>query len=105
MKLVFANHSPTNNIYVIRHWSYYIAATIENARATHASFRCGFAFPQVSQTANERRVPALTRYKTVLSAGMLDITNKNCGPWLQQQLKDLVQKYQFDAFYLDMGIE
>lgn len=34
---------------------------------------------------------------------MLDITNKNCGPWLQQQLKDLVEKYQFDAFYLDMG--
>jgi hypothetical protein len=39
----------------------------------------------------------------VQSAGMLDITNKNCGPWLQQQLKDLVEKYQFDAFYLDMG--
>lgn len=34
---------------------------------------------------------------------MLDVTNKKCGPWLQEQLKDLVQKYQFDAFYLDMG--
>lgn len=57
----------------------------------------------VKQIGNERDVPALTRYKTVQSAGMLDITNKNCGPWLQQQLKDLVEKYQFDAFYLDMG--
>ncbi|XP_050442657.1 myogenesis-regulating glycosidase isoform X2 [Adelges cooleyi] len=57
----------------------------------------------VMQVGNERNVPALTRYKSVHSAGMLDITNKKCGPWLQQQLKDLVQKYQFDAFYLDMG--
>ncbi|XP_025411916.1 myogenesis-regulating glycosidase isoform X2 [Sipha flava] len=57
----------------------------------------------VRQFGSEHNVPALTRYKTVQSAGMLDITNKNCGPWLQRQLKDLVQKYQFDAFYLDMG--
>ncbi|XP_022169816.1 uncharacterized family 31 glucosidase KIAA1161 isoform X3 [Myzus persicae] len=57
----------------------------------------------VRQVGNERDVPALTRYKTVQSAGMLDVTNKNCGPWLQQQLKDLVERYQFDAFYLDMG--
>jgi len=60
-------------------------------------------FIQVRQIGNERDVPALTKYKTVQSAGMLDITNKNCGPWLQQQLKDLVERYQFDAFYLDMG--
>lgn len=60
-------------------------------------------YSQVMQVGNERNVPALTRYKSVHSAGMLDITNKKCGPWLQQQLKDLVQKYQFDAFYLDMG--
>jgi len=58
---------------------------------------------QVRQSDAERYVPALTRYKTVRSAGMLDITNKNCGPWLQRQLIDLVDKYQFDAFYLDMG--
>lgn len=58
---------------------------------------------QVRQIGGERNVPALTRYKTVQSAGVLDITNKKCGPWLQQQLKDLVEKYQFDAFYLDTG--
>lgn len=59
---------------------------------------------QVKQTGTEHYVPALTRYKTVHSAGMLDITNRNCGPWLQRQLKNLVEKYQFDAFYLDMGM-
>ncbi|XP_050525580.1 myogenesis-regulating glycosidase [Daktulosphaira vitifoliae] len=57
----------------------------------------------IMEVGNERNVPALTRYKSVQSAGMLDITNKKCGPWLQQQLKDLVQKYQFDSFYLDIG--
>lgn len=57
------------------------------------------------EVGDERKVPALTRYKSVQSAGMLDVTNKKCGPWLQQQLKDLVQKYQFDAFYLDIGIK
>lgn len=62
-----------------------------------------FHHSQVRQTGKERDVPALTTYKTVRSAGMLDVTNRNCGPWLQRQLKDLVQKYQFDAFYLDMG--
>ncbi|VVC41171.1 Hypothetical protein CINCED_3A003311 [Cinara cedri] len=57
----------------------------------------------VKEIGSEGDVPALTRYKTVQSAGVLDITNKKCGPWLQQQLKDLVEKYQFDAFYLDTG--
>lgn len=72
-------------------------------RALDCSANVDVIITQVRQTGNERYVPALTRYKTVKSAGMLDITNRNCGPWLQRQLKDLVDKYQFDAFYLDMG--
>ncbi|XP_073978465.1 myogenesis-regulating glycosidase isoform X2 [Rhodnius prolixus] len=50
-----------------------------------------------------RRVPALTQYKSVASAGMLDITNDQTIPWINRQLKELVEKYNVDCFYLDMG--
>ncbi|PSN44064.1 hypothetical protein C0J52_15921 [Blattella germanica] len=57
----------------------------------------------VSQRNTKQYIPALTSYKGVASAGMLDVTNNNTVPWLQAKLKTLVDKYHIDAFYLDMG--
>ncbi|KAJ9599273.1 hypothetical protein L9F63_010275, partial [Diploptera punctata] len=57
----------------------------------------------VSQRDTKQYIPALTRYKKVASAGMLDITNNNTVPWLQAKLKALVDKYHIDAYYLDLG--
>ncbi|XP_039291821.1 myogenesis-regulating glycosidase-like isoform X2 [Nilaparvata lugens] len=50
-----------------------------------------------------RRVPALTSYKSVASAGMLDITNNQSTPWLLDKLNQLRQNYHIDSFYLDLG--
>ncbi|XP_021930514.1 uncharacterized family 31 glucosidase KIAA1161 isoform X2 [Zootermopsis nevadensis] len=57
----------------------------------------------VSERGTGGHVPALTRYKDVASAGMLDITNNITVPWLQARLKAVVDKYHIDAFYLDVG--
>ena len=59
---------------------------------------------QVNQRGGEeRKIPALTSYKSLESAGMIDITCNESIPWLQHQLKELADKYQVDAFYLDIG--
>lgn len=50
-----------------------------------------------------RHIPALTSYKSVPSAGMLDVTNNDSVPWIQKQLHQLVSDYQIDSFYLDIG--
>ncbi|XP_059479473.1 myogenesis-regulating glycosidase isoform X1 [Neocloeon triangulifer] len=54
---------------------------------------------------NERggEIPALTRYKNFLSAGVVDITKNHSILWLQQKLKSLQQQHSIDSFYLDMG--
>ncbi|CAG9817998.1 unnamed protein product [Phaedon cochleariae] len=57
----------------------------------------------VSERFSDRRIPALTRYKSLQSAGMLDITNEKTVPWLLEKLKKVMNKYKFDAFFLDMG--
>lgn len=57
----------------------------------------------ISERFSDRRIPALTRYKTLDSAGVLDITNNKTVPWLLNKLKKVMGKYKFDAFYLDVG--
>lgn len=58
----------------------------------------------VSQRTNSsENIPALTRYKGVNSAGMLDITNNQSIPWLQERLRAVVKKYNINSFYLDLG--
>lgn len=52
---------------------------------------------------SERNVPALTRYKSSLSAGMLDITNNDTLPWIIEKLDRVAKKYEIDSFYLDFG--
>ncbi|KAL9887029.1 myogenesis-regulating glycosidase isoform 1-T1 [Glossina fuscipes fuscipes] len=52
---------------------------------------------------SERSIPALTRYKSVSSAGVLDITNNVSIPWLKEKLEKLKEEYKVDSFYLDLG--
>lgn len=46
-------------------------------------------------------IPALTRYKSAPSTGVLDITVNTS--WLLQKLKKIVKDYQVDSFFLDFG--
>lgn len=48
-------------------------------------------------------VPALTRFKGVPSAAVLDITNNATLPWLLNNIKKLKKAYSIDSFYLDVG--
>lgn len=57
----------------------------------------------ISERGSDPRIPALTRYRHVNSAGVLDITNNKTLPWLQAKLEPLMEKYHIDAFYLDLG--
>lgn len=52
---------------------------------------------------SERSIPALTRYKSAPSTGVLDITNNASIPWLVEKLNKIVKNYQIDSFYLDFG--
>lgn len=52
---------------------------------------------------SERSIPALTRYKSSSSAGVVDITNNASIPWLLEKLQAVVKEYQVDSFYLDLG--
>lgn len=58
----------------------------------------------VSERFSDRRIPALTRYKSLQSAGVLDSTNNRTIPWLLAKLKTVMSKYKFDAFFLDLGV-
>ncbi|XP_031621251.1 myogenesis-regulating glycosidase isoform X2 [Contarinia nasturtii] len=50
---------------------------------------------------SERSIPALTRYKSAPSTGVLDITVN--VSWLLQKLNKVVKDYQIDSFFLDFG--
>ncbi|XP_037934529.1 myogenesis-regulating glycosidase isoform X2 [Teleopsis dalmanni] len=52
---------------------------------------------------SERSIPALTRYKSTTSAGVLDITNNASIPWLKNKLQHMKEVYKVDSFYLDLG--
>ncbi|KAM7348782.1 myogenesis-regulating glycosidase isoform 1-T1 [Cochliomyia hominivorax] len=52
---------------------------------------------------SERSIPALTRYKSCSSAGVLDITNNATVVWLKEKLLKLKKEYKVDSFYLDLG--
>lgn len=52
---------------------------------------------------SERSIPALTRYKSAPSTGVLDITTNASFTWLQKKLKKIAKDYQIDSFFLDFG--
>lgn len=58
----------------------------------------------ISERFSDRRIPALARYKSLGSAGVLDVTNNRTVPWLLEKLRNVMNKYKFDAFYLDLGV-
>ncbi|XP_061720151.1 myogenesis-regulating glycosidase isoform X1 [Cydia pomonella] len=57
----------------------------------------------VSERESDRRIPALTRFKSLASAGMLDITNNRTVPWFTEKIQAVIDKYHIDSFYLDLG--
>ncbi|XP_077284721.1 myogenesis-regulating glycosidase isoform X2 [Arctopsyche grandis] len=57
----------------------------------------------ISERFSNRTIPALTRYKALPSAGMLDITNNRTVTWLHTKLQKIVNTYKIDAFFLDLG--
>lgn len=57
----------------------------------------------IFERSTDRRIPALTRYKTLQSGGVLDVTNNRTVPWLVEKLKKVMERYKFDGYYLDMG--
>ncbi|XP_050517920.1 myogenesis-regulating glycosidase [Diabrotica virgifera virgifera] len=58
----------------------------------------------VSERFSDKRIPALTRYKSLQSAGVLDITNVQTISWLLHKLKKVMNTYKIDSFYLDIGV-
>lgn len=52
---------------------------------------------------SSRSIPALTRYKSLASAGVLDITNNDTIPWLRNKLQKITESFGIDSFYLDVG--
>lgn len=48
-------------------------------------------------------IPALTRYKSAPSTGVLDITIPDTYTWLLQKLKKVTKDYKIDSFFLDFG--
>lgn len=57
----------------------------------------------ISERNSDRRIPALTRFKTLSSAGVLDITNNRSVPWILDKLQAVIDKYLIDSFYFDLG--
>uniref|UniRef100_A0A182Q2S0 Glycoside hydrolase family 31 N-terminal domain-containing protein n=1 Tax=Anopheles farauti TaxID=69004 RepID=A0A182Q2S0_9DIPT len=52
---------------------------------------------------SERSIPALTRYKSTTSAGVLDVTNNASIPWLAEQLKKITETVEIDSYFVDFG--
>lgn len=57
----------------------------------------------ISERNSDRRIPALTRFKSLASSGVLDITNNRSIPWFLNKLQAVIDEYDIDAFYLDLG--
>ncbi|XP_013183031.1 myogenesis-regulating glycosidase isoform X2 [Amyelois transitella] len=58
----------------------------------------------VSERNSDRRIPALTRFKSLASAGVLDITNNRSVPWILDKLQTAIDEYHIDSFYFDLGL-
>ncbi|KAL0820832.1 hypothetical protein ABMA28_005505 [Loxostege sticticalis] len=58
----------------------------------------------ISERNSDRRIPALTRFKSLASAAVLDITNENSVPWILNKLQAVIDKYHIDSFYFDLGL-
>ncbi|XP_058455763.1 myogenesis-regulating glycosidase isoform X1 [Malaya genurostris] len=57
----------------------------------------------IHERESEQSIPALTRYKSLASAGVIDITNNETVSWLKDKLKKLTESIGIDSFYVDFG--
>lgn len=57
----------------------------------------------ISERNSDRRIPALTRFKSLASAGVLDITNNRSIPWILNKLQVVIDEFHIDSFYFDLG--
>lgn len=57
----------------------------------------------IYERSTEKTIPALTKFKTSRSDGVLDVTNNETIPWLVEKLAIVKKKYQIDSFYLEFG--
>ncbi|XP_013142496.1 PREDICTED: uncharacterized family 31 glucosidase KIAA1161 [Papilio polytes] len=57
----------------------------------------------VNERNGDRRIPALTRFKSSPSAGVIDITNNRSVPWILDKLQAVIDEYFIDSFYFDLG--
>lgn len=91
---------------IIRRRGFRIVFTIQPFISTE-SFNFAEAVERnllVSERLSDRTIPALTKYKSLKSAGMLDPTNNQTVPWLLNKLKSAKSKYNFDTYFLDLGV-
>lgn len=57
----------------------------------------------IYERSTDQTIPALTKFKSSRSDGVLDITNNETMPWLLKKLEGVKKKYQIDSFYLEFG--
>lgn len=57
----------------------------------------------ITERHSDKRIPALTRFKSSPSAGVLDITNNKTKPWILEKLQAVIDEYHIDSFYFDLG--
>ncbi|XP_068622539.1 myogenesis-regulating glycosidase isoform X2 [Battus philenor] len=57
----------------------------------------------VNERNGDRRIPALTRFRSSPSAGVIDITNNRSIPWILNKLQAVIDEYYIDSFYFDLG--
>ncbi|CAH2049651.1 unnamed protein product, partial [Iphiclides podalirius] len=57
----------------------------------------------VGERSGDSRIPALTRFKSSASAGVIDITNNRSVPWMLEKLRGVIDEYNIDSFFLDLG--
>ncbi|CAK1542409.1 unnamed protein product [Leptosia nina] len=57
----------------------------------------------ITERNGDRRIPALTRFKSVDSAGVLDVTDVRAQEWIQEKLQVVMDEYHIDSFYFDLG--
>ncbi|XP_045501044.1 myogenesis-regulating glycosidase isoform X2 [Colias croceus] len=57
----------------------------------------------ITERNGDRRIPALTRFKSVDSAGVLDVTDERAKAWIYDKLQVVMDEYHIDSFYFDLG--
>jgi myogenesis-regulating glycosidase len=57
----------------------------------------------IYERSTQRTIPALTKFRSTPSVGVLDPTNNETIPWLIQKVDRTIKKYLIDSFYLEFG--